>query len=156
MAILAPVEAKRLAVPLLLSGPAAGEAAPALRSLGFRDIRIVGKEIGQASAIKMIRSVMVKGIEALTSEMMLASEAAGVTQDVLVSLDASECPQPWAQRAAYYLERMAKHGLRRAAEMEEAAKTLIELGVEPLMTLGTVRRQRAAADRSAGRTEEAA
>jgi 3-hydroxyisobutyrate dehydrogenase-like beta-hydroxyacid dehydrogenase len=156
IAILAPAGAKRLAVPLFLSGPAAGQAAPALRALGFCDIRIVGEEVGQASAIKMIRSVMVKGIEALTSEMMLAADAAGVTQDILASLDASESPQPWAERAAYNLERMATHGLRRAAEMKEAAKTLLELGVDPLMTLGTVRRQRAAAIRSAGVNEATA
>ena len=96
----------------------------------------------------MIRSVMVKGIEALTAEMMLAADAAGVTDEVLASLDASEKAQSWAARAAYNLERMTTHGLRRAAEMEESAKTLIGLGVEPVMTSGTVRRQRELAGRA--------
>jgi hypothetical protein len=85
---------------------------------------------------------MVKVIEALTVEMMLAAEAAGVADEVLASLDASEKPRPWAQRAAYNLERMATHGHRRAAEMEESVRTLAALGVEPIMTAGTVRRQR--------------
>ncbi len=145
MAILAPVEPARLAVPLLLSGSTADDAKVALEALGFSNVRVVGSEVGKASAIKMIRSVMVKGIEALSDEMMAAATAAGVADEVLASLDASEKALPWVQRAAYNLERMATHGLRRAAEMEESARTLLALGVEPLMTRGTVQRQRDAA-----------
>lgn len=147
VAVLAPVNPARMAVPLLLAGTAAGEAETLLRGLGFSNIRIVGNEVGRASAIKMIRSVMVKGIEALTAEMMLAAEAAGVTQEVLASLDASEKREGWHRRATYNLERMATHGNRRAAEMEESCKTLSGLGVEPLMTSATVRRQRGMAGR---------
>ena len=142
VAVLAPVDPARLAVPLLLAGNAAGEAEAVLRDAGFANVRRVGAEVGRASAIKMIRSVMVKGIEALTAEMMLAAEAAGVTDEVLASLDASEKAKPWAERAAYNIERMTTHGARRAAEMEESAKTLRSLGVEPVMTDGTVVRQR--------------
>lgn len=145
LAILAPVDPARLAVPVLLSGDAAPTAQAALAALGFTNIRVVGNEVGKASAIKMIRSVMVKGIEALTAEMMAAASAAGVTDEVLASLDASHRPQGWPQRAAYNLERMATHGARRAAEMEESAKTLLALGVEPLMTRSTAQRQRDAA-----------
>ena len=129
-------------VPLLLAGDHADAALAALGAAGFANIRAVGHEVGRASAIKMIRSVMVKGIEALTAEMMLAATRAGVAEDVLASLDASERPQSWFARAAYNIERMATHGIRRAAEMEESARTLAALGVEPLMTNGTVRRQR--------------
>jgi 3-hydroxyisobutyrate dehydrogenase-like beta-hydroxyacid dehydrogenase len=143
VAVLAPVNPARLAVPLLLAGKAAPDAQALLAALGFANIRIVGDEVGKASAIKMIRSVMVKGIEALTAEMMLAANAAGVTGEVLASLDASEYTMGWSGRAAYNLDRMQVHGARRAAEMEESAKTLLALGVEPVMTNGTVRRQRA-------------
>lgn len=146
MAILAPVQPARLTVPLLLAGEAAPDAAAALRMLGFSNVRVVGLDVGRASAIKMIRSVMVKGIEALTAEMMLAADAAGVTDEVLASLDASDTAQPWSARAAYNVDRMTIHGARRAAEMEEVAATLEALGVEPVMTRGTVLRQRAAAD----------
>lgn len=148
MAVLAPVDPAALRVPLLLAGEHAAEAETRLRALGFTSIRIVGSEIGHASAIKMIRSVMVKGIEALTDEMMQAAEAAGVADEVLASLDASEKPEPWAVRAAYNRERMATHGARRAAEMEQSAATLSALGIEPVMTRGTVQRQRAAAGRA--------
>lgn len=148
VAVLAPVEPARLAVPLLVSGPFAQDAVPLLTALGFSNTRIVGDAIGMASAIKMIRSVMVKGIEALTDEMMAAATAAGVADEVLASLDASEKAMPWARRAAYNLERMTTHGARRAAEMEECAATLSAFGVTPVMTMGTVKRQRDAAGRT--------
>jgi 3-hydroxyisobutyrate dehydrogenase-like beta-hydroxyacid dehydrogenase len=146
VAVLAPVDPARLAVPLLLAGLAAADAESALRDAGFTNVRVVGEEVGKASAIKMIRSVMVKGIEALTDEMMQAAEAAGVVDEVLSSLDASEKAMPWKEKAAYNLDRMAVHGLRRAAEMEESAKTLEALGVDPILTRGTVQRQRIAGE----------
>jgi len=142
VAVLAPVNPARMNVPLLISGAHAGQAETLLKAAGFAKTRVVGDEIGRASAIKMIRSVMVKGIEALTAEMMLAATKAGVVDEVLSSLDASEKAQSWFERAEYNVERMTTHGLRRAAEMEESAKTLEALGVEPLMTSGTVKRQR--------------
>ncbi len=148
VAVLAPVHPAGLAVPLLLAGPAAGEAEVALRAIGFGNVGVVGDDIGRASAIKMIRSVMVKGIEALTAEMMLAAAAVGVADEVLASLDASEKALPWPQRAAYNIERMVSHGARRSAEMAEAARTLEALGVDPMMTRGTVARQAAMAGRA--------
>ncbi|MBA4354134.1 MAG: NAD(P)-dependent oxidoreductase [Novosphingobium sp.] len=150
VAVLAPVNPARMNVPLLLSGKDAPQAEALLRAAGFTRTRIVGTDIGRASAIKMIRSIMVKGIEALTAEMMLAATKADVVDEVLSSIDASEKNESWFTRAEYNVERMTTHGLRRAAEMEESAKTLIGLGIEPLMTSGTVQRQR----EQAGKTIE--
>jgi len=146
VAVMAPVE-KGMAVPLLISGPHAIAAQPLLEALGFSKVRIVGDEVGRASAIKMIRSVMVKGLEALSSECAAAAEAGDVFDEVMASLDASEKAAPWSEKVAYNRERMARHGARRAAEMEESAKTLQGLGVEPVMTRGTVRLQREAAEK---------
>jgi 3-hydroxyisobutyrate dehydrogenase-like beta-hydroxyacid dehydrogenase len=143
VAVMAPVDPARLSVPLLLSGGKAEEAASRLAQLGFTNIRVVGEAVGRASSIKMIRSVMVKGLEALTAECVLAAEAAGVREEVLASLDASERAQSWTSRADYNLDRMLLHGLRRAAEMEEVVKTLEALGTGAPMTRGTVERQRA-------------
>lgn len=147
VAVLAPVYPARLAVPLLLAGKDAEAVQPRLAAIGFDNIRVVGQQVGRASTIKLIRSVMVKGIEALTDEMMAAAMAADVVDEVLASLDASESPARWSERAVYNLERMTRHGLRRAAEMEESARTLESLGIEPVMTIGTVKRQRNAATR---------
>ncbi|WP_369426132.1 NAD(P)-dependent oxidoreductase [Croceibacterium aestuarii] len=156
VAVMAPVDPAALDVPLLLAGPCAGDAEAALNALGFGKTRIVGDEVGRASAIKMIRSVMVKGLEALTSECAAAAEAAGVFDEVMASLDASEKATGWADKVAYNRERMDTHGLRRAAEMEEVCKTLAGLGVEPVMSEGAVALQRRAGENARTRKDQAA
>jgi 3-hydroxyisobutyrate dehydrogenase-like beta-hydroxyacid dehydrogenase len=138
VAIMAPVHPARLDVPLLISGPDAAEAAAHLSAMGFSNVRVVGQRTGDASAIKMVRSVMIKGMEALTAECLIAADAAGVTTEVLSSLG-----EDWAARADYNLDRMLIHGGRRAAEMEEVCVTLESLGINPTLTRGTVQCQRA-------------
>lgn len=105
-------------------------------------LKIVSDETGKAAAIKMIRSVMIKGIEALTYECFLAAERAGLLEEVTVSLKNNYPGIDWRETTTYNLERMASHGERRAAEMEESAATLRELGLNPLMAEGTVAHQR--------------
>ncbi|MBN2972776.1 NAD(P)-dependent oxidoreductase [Roseomonas aeriglobus] len=148
VAVMSPVLPGRLGVPLLVAGPHAQAAVAVLEAHGFTEVALAGPTVGDASAIKMIRSVMVKGIEALSAECILAAHRAGVADAVLASLDASWKPQGWSARVDYNLDRMMAHGLRRAAEMEEVAATLEALGVEPAMTRGTIRRQRAIGDLS--------
>jgi 3-hydroxyisobutyrate dehydrogenase-like beta-hydroxyacid dehydrogenase len=142
VAVMAPVHPKRTAVPLLVSGPHAEEGAALLTAVGFTNVRVVAGDVGAASAIKMIRSVMVKGIEALSAECALAADAAGVLDEVIASLDASPPPAGWAERFDYNLDRMLVHGARRAAEMEEVVATLDALGTGSAMSRGTVERQR--------------
>ena len=141
VAVLAPIHPARHQTPMLLAGPASPEVAPKLAALGMRT-SIAGVEIGAAAAIKMVRSVMIKGIEALTLECFLAAARAGVIDEVAASMRNNYPGLDWAKVVPYNLERMAVHGERRAAEMEEVAETLRELGVEPLMTNATVKRQR--------------
>jgi 3-hydroxyisobutyrate dehydrogenase-like beta-hydroxyacid dehydrogenase len=105
-------------------------------------LSVVGADTGQAAAIKMIRSVMIKGIEALTLECFLAATRAGVLEEVTASLKNNYPSLDWSKIADYNIERMASHGERRAAEMEESAVTLRELGLDPLMVEATVARQR--------------
>jgi 3-hydroxyisobutyrate dehydrogenase-like beta-hydroxyacid dehydrogenase len=136
VAIMSPVNPSLLNVPLLVSGPHAEAGAAGLGQLGFANVRIVGDDIGRASTIKMLRSVMYKGVEALTAECLIACEKAGVTDEVLGSFG-----NDWSEQADYRLDRMMVHGLRRSAEMAEAAKTLEHLGIAALMTHGTVKWQ---------------
>lgn len=142
VAVMSPVHPARRAAPLLLSGRHTNDAAASLGKIGFTDVRVVPGAIGRAASIKMIRSVMVKGVEALTAECVLAAEAAGVLDEVLASLDASSPPFGWRERADYNLDRMMVHGTRRAAEMEEVVRMLESLKVEPALTRGTALRQR--------------
>jgi 3-hydroxyisobutyrate dehydrogenase-like beta-hydroxyacid dehydrogenase len=141
VAVLAPIYPARHQTPLLLAGPDAEAITPTLAALGMR-ATIAGTETGAAAAIKMVRSVMIKGIEALTMECFLAAARAGVIDEVAASLKNNYPGLDWAKVVPYNLERMASHGERRAAEMEEVADTLRELGVEPLMATATVKRQR--------------
>ena len=141
VAVLAPIYPARHKTPMLLAGPHAAAVAPILAALGM-GATIAGTEVGAAAAIKMVRSVIVKGIEALTLECFLAAARAGVVDEVASSLKNNYPGLDWSKIVPYNLERMAVHGERRAAEMEEVAETLRELGVEPLMTLATVKRQR--------------
>ncbi len=137
IAVMAPVHAKRHETPILLSGPEAQSALPLLTSLGMLP-RLAGMRVGEASAIKMLRSVMIKGLEALTAEAMLAARKAGVEAAVIASLQASDPGIDWEKRSAYNLERMMVHGERRAAEMREVAATLRELGLPDRMSTAIV------------------
>ena len=141
VAVIAPIHPARHRTPMLLAGPYANAAVPVLAALGMQ-VTVAGKQIGAAAAIKMVRSVMVKGIEALTLECFLAAARAGVVDEVAASLKNNYPGLDWSKAIPYNLERMARHGERRAVEMEEVAETLRELGVEPLMSAATVKRQR--------------
>jgi 3-hydroxyisobutyrate dehydrogenase-like beta-hydroxyacid dehydrogenase len=141
VAVVAAIYPARHRTPMLLAGPHAEAVAPILTSLDMH-VTTSGAEVGAAAAIKMVRSVMIKGIEALTLECFLAAAHAGVVDEVAASLRNNYPGLDWSKVIPYNLERMASHGERRAAEMEEVAATLRELGVDPLMTTATVKRQR--------------
>jgi 3-hydroxyisobutyrate dehydrogenase-like beta-hydroxyacid dehydrogenase len=141
VAVIAAIHPARHRTPLLISGPHAEKISPLLRELDMQ-LSVVSPEIGSAAAIKMIRSVMIKGIEALTLECFLAASRAGVLEEVTASLKNNYPTLDWTKIADYNLERMASHGERRAAEMEESAATLRELSLDPLMVDSTVKRQR--------------
>ncbi|GAB5378552.1 MAG: NAD(P)-dependent oxidoreductase [Acuticoccus sp.] len=136
VAVMGPVHPGRNMVPLFVAGPHAADVAPVLESLPMAP-RVVEGPVGAASSIKMIRSVMVKGLEALTAECMIAAEAAGVTEAVLASLLKSHGGTDWPRQTAYNLERSLTHGARRAAEMDEVARTLADLGLPNTMASAT-------------------
>ncbi|QYZ69599.1 NAD(P)-dependent oxidoreductase [Neotabrizicola shimadae] len=137
MAIMSPVHPRLHRSPALLSGPHA-EAALDLLAPFDMTLRVVEGGVGAASSIKMLRSVMIKGFEALTAESLLAARRAGVEGEVLASLQASDPGWDWPARTAYNLDRMMMHGQRRAAEMREVAATLRELGLPHDMASATV------------------
>jgi 3-hydroxyisobutyrate dehydrogenase-like beta-hydroxyacid dehydrogenase len=142
VAILAPIHPKRHRTPLLLAGPHAQAVLPLLvDELEMQGV-IASGEVGAAAALKMIRSVMIKGIEALTAECFLAAQRAGITDEVAASLKNNYPSLDWPKVIAYNLERMASHGIRRADEMDQVAETLKELGIDPLMATATSTRQR--------------
>lgn len=128
MAVMAPVHPRGHATPVLIAGGNAARVAPALSDLGF-SLDVVGPEPGAATAIKMVRSLFVKGLEAITVEALLAAQASGCFDYVLQSLTNSYPGLGWPEFASYQFERTTRHGKRRAAEMRESAATLNELGL---------------------------
>jgi 3-hydroxyisobutyrate dehydrogenase-like beta-hydroxyacid dehydrogenase len=140
-AVMAPVPPQRLKVPMLLGGPRAAQLAPVLAALGMNATPI-SDQIGVASAVKMCRSVIIKGLEALTVESMLAARRFGAEKEVLASLQGTFPQMGWQDKLPDYLvSRVAEHGRRRAAEMREVAHTLEDVGIEPTMALATAARQ---------------
>jgi 3-hydroxyisobutyrate dehydrogenase-like beta-hydroxyacid dehydrogenase len=140
-AVMAPVPPYRLKAPMLLGGPYASELAPRLAVLGM-DATPVSEKIGVASAIKMCRSVMIKGIEALAVECLFAARRYGADQAVLASLELTYPEMGWREKLPNYLvSRVAEHGRRRAAEMREVAEALRDVGIDPVMAEATAERQ---------------
>jgi 3-hydroxyisobutyrate dehydrogenase-like beta-hydroxyacid dehydrogenase len=146
VAVMAPVPPYGIKVPMAVGGRWGAGVADRLRPFGFQ-IEVFDREIGYVSAMKMCRSVMIKGIEALIVEGMTAACAYGVEDQVLPSLDEYFSGKDWRAQAEYMFSRVIQHGERRAAEMREAAKTVADIGLEPLMTAATAERQQWVADR---------
>ncbi|MGI1678870.1 MAG: DUF1932 domain-containing protein [Cellvibrionaceae bacterium] len=140
-AVMSPVYPHKHKTPLLLSGENSPEALKIVHQLNM-NASIAGEKVGQASAIKMIRSIMVKGMEALTAECILAANKLGVDQQVLSSLQHSFPESNWEEKSFYNLERMSVHGVRRSAEMMEAANMLKDLQFDNSMTLAAYQWQK--------------
>lgn len=138
-AVMAPVAPYGIKVPMLLGGKRAAALSEILKPSGFR-MTPVADAVGPASAIKMCRSVFIKGIEALAVEGFLAARRYGVEDKVIASLNETFPSLDWERQAGYLISRVLEHGRRRAAEMRESAETVAAAGIEPLMTLATARR----------------
>lgn len=136
-AIMSPIRPKRHEAPLLIAGPHLADGATTMNALGMSP-DLAGDAVGMASATKMLRSVMIKGLEALTLECLLAAREAGVDANVIASLDGSMPGWDWAARAAYNMERTTTHGTRRATEMRDVVRTVEDLGLTPRMAAATV------------------
>jgi len=138
-AVMAPVAPYGIKVPMLLGGGQAKKLAALLNPSGM-NMQVVSDKVGHASAIKMCRSVFIKGIEALAVEGFLAARRYGVEDRVIASLDETFPGLNWENQAGYLISRVLQHGRRRAAEMRESAETVANAGIEPLMTAATAKR----------------
>jgi 3-hydroxyisobutyrate dehydrogenase-like beta-hydroxyacid dehydrogenase len=144
-AVMTSVPPYRLRVPLLLGGPHAAGLEPRLNALGFA-ARVASDRLGVASATKMCRSVMIKGLEAMVIESFTAARHYGVEDAVLGSLRETFPGIDWEKQASYFFQRAIEHGRRRAEEMREVAQTVREAGLEPWSAAGTAERQAWVAD----------
>jgi 3-hydroxyisobutyrate dehydrogenase-like beta-hydroxyacid dehydrogenase len=145
-AVMTSVPPHGLRSPMLLGGPHARDFMALTAPFGMR-LTAFSEEIGRASSVKMCRSVMVKGLEALTTECMLAARRYGVEREVLRSLADILPHEDWPGLARYVISRALLHGKRRAEEMREVARTVSEAGVEPLLSRAVAERQDWAGER---------
>ena len=132
-------------VPMLLGGAQAQALAAALNAWGM-EAKAVSDRLGVASAIKMSRSVMIKGLEALVIESYATARRYGVEDHVLPTLQETFPGIDWAQQGAYFFSRVVQHGKCRAEEMREAANSVREAGFEPFMASATADKQQFVAD----------
>jgi len=133
-AIMSPIAPRGAASPMLLGGVHAAGFLPLATQLGFTGAQIFSDKLGAASAAKMCRSVVVKGLEALMLESLLTARNFGVEQAVLESLQATFPANTWRTQGRYMISRALTHGRRRAEEMREAARTVAEAGLAPHMS----------------------
>jgi 3-hydroxyisobutyrate dehydrogenase-like beta-hydroxyacid dehydrogenase len=146
-AVMTSVPPYRIKVPLLLGGSSARELAPLLVELGF-NANVASEELGIASAVKMCRSVMIKGLEATVIECFTTARAYGVEDAVLASLAETYPGIDWEKQGAYFFQRVIEHGRRRSEEVREVAETVREIGLTPWQAEGTAERQAWIADLS--------
>jgi len=144
-AVMTSIPPYRIKVPLLLGGSHAGELLPALQALGF-DAKVASDRLGVASATKMCRSVMIKGLEAMVIESFTAARAYGVEDAVLASLKETFPGIDWEKQGTYFFQRVIEHGRRRSEEVREVAETVRDTGLEPWSAAGTAERQAWVAD----------
>lgn len=144
-AVMTSVPPYGLRVPMLLGGPHAAALASTLAALGF-DANVASEQFGVASAIKMCRSVIVKGMEAIVIESFVTARRYGVENAVLASLAETFPGLDWEKSGDYFFSRVVRHGKRRAEEMREAAATVREAGLEPLCANAIAGRQAWVAD----------
>jgi 3-hydroxyisobutyrate dehydrogenase-like beta-hydroxyacid dehydrogenase len=143
--VMAPISPKRIASPVLLGGPNAHRFAKLAPDFGFSGIEVFSETVGQASAAKMCRSVIIKGLEALLTESLVAARHYGVEAAVIQSLQNLLPGHDWRALAQYMMSRSMLHGVRRAEEMREVAITVKEAGVTPWMSSACAERQQWAA-----------
>jgi 3-hydroxyisobutyrate dehydrogenase-like beta-hydroxyacid dehydrogenase len=139
-AVMTSIPPYRIKVPLLLGGHGAAELAPLLVELGF-DAKLASDKLGVASAVKMCRSVMIKGLEAMVIESFTTARAYGVEDALLASLKETFPGIDWEKQGAYFFQRVIEHGRRRSEEVREVAETVREAGLTPWSAQGTAERQ---------------
>jgi len=144
-AVMTSVPPYRIKVPLLLGGPDAAALLPVLSDLGFAAM-VTSERLGVASATKMCRSVMIKGLEAMTIEAFTTARHYGVEDAVIASLQETFPGIDWEKQGAYFFQRVIEHGRRRSEEVREVAVTVREAGLEPWSAAGTAERQAWVAD----------
>lgn len=123
-------------VPILLSGEGAEQFSHIGRDLGM-DLSVINNEPGSASAIKMARSVFVKGFTSLLIETLQVSQKFGIEKYMMNSIENTIQSKKLEDVANGLITRTAIHAERRVSEMDEVMNTLQSVQINPTMSLAT-------------------
>jgi 3-hydroxyisobutyrate dehydrogenase-like beta-hydroxyacid dehydrogenase len=138
-AVMTLISGYRIKVPLLLGGAHAAALLPLITALGF-DAKVASERLGVASATKLSRSIMIKGLEVMLIESLTTARHYGVEDAVIASMYETYPGVDWQKQATYAFQRVIEHGRRRGEEMQEAARTVRDAGLQPLSAAGTAQR----------------
>jgi 3-hydroxyisobutyrate dehydrogenase len=144
-AVMTSLPPHRIQVPMLLGGSHASALLVGLNQIGFK-AKLASETLGVASATKMSRSIMVKGMEAMVIESLSTARHYGVEDAVIASLYETFPGIDWEKQATYFFQRVIEHGRRRSEEMREVALTVREAGLSPWIAQGSAERQAHMAD----------
>lgn len=145
VAIMGAISMQGAGTPLIAAGAAAEDFAAAMNGFGFNVRAMPNSKVGDASAVKLMRSVFAKGLEALMVESALAAEALGLSEELLSQLDNSDS-MPMRDHLAMYLRTHLRHARRRVVEMEAAEQLLVASGLPSLTTRAAIERYRRTLD----------
>ncbi|WDU64570.1 DUF1932 domain-containing protein [Pseudomonas poae] len=135
-AVMGTVPGNNHRVPMLLAGSGASAFAETFTPRGMR-LSVLDADAGAASAIKMLKSVVMKGLPQLLLEAFQAGEKFGVLDTLVASLGDSLNGKTVEQLANTFTARTLIHAKRRSAEMDDAVATLEAAGVDASMTRAT-------------------
>lgn len=126
--------------PLLIAGRDTDRIVPWMEGLGFK-VKVLNDRAGDASAVKMLRSIMMKGIEALAVECLVASREQGLLEEVLDCFGDVDAAT-FRGMLDILVTTHIPHCKRRMEEVEKVNRNLVETGIEPLMSAATLANHR--------------
>lgn len=132
-AVLGSISGTGINTSLALAGPYSDEANTQMRAIGLKTL-VISEEVGAASALKMSRSIFMKGIECLLLETLLASAQFNITESVLGSIDETITSYGMRPMVKMLVTTHAVHCGRRAEEMQHVSDMLRRLGMPHLLT----------------------
>lgn len=144
IALMGTVPGKGLRTPALASGNGAARFVEIFSKLGM-PVGRVSDVPGDAATRKLLRSVMMKGLAGAIIEAMRGAEKAGCSGWLWENL-ADEITRADEKLLARLVHGTEKHAKRRLHEMEASAALLKDLGIEPVITTGTVESLRRISD----------
>ena len=136
-AMLGSVPMSRHRIPTVVAGPDAAAFVARMAPFGMA-IRVIPGEIGSAAGVKIVRSILAKGIEALFAESLVIARRYGIEDEVLGSFAEFMDQHPMAEHAKRMLRAHVVHAARRADEVRMSVQTARDVGVEPLITQAIV------------------